>query len=463
MESADTNQLQKYIVGHCIEHGEDALSGIIARGVKDKDFTNNMALPIWNLINERYALGEPFDEISLTPTISRDMMLDIMECTNLAFKYGTQSQLGNHCELLKDQTKKREIRRLGLLLSETAEDPSTEPEKMIALAEKKLLDISLHGNSKSVVNAKESADKAASSLLSRLEGKDEIYIPSGFYAIDSRISGFRNKNLYILAARPAKGKTALGLGIGKNIASSQKRTPVYWCSLEMGHDELSERNISSETGINLRKLDTGIYSHKKQEVATAIKQAAERLGNIPITFDDQPDLDIEMIRSRARHLKSQGKCEIIIVDYLQLIKYKGKDRIPRHEQLGYITGGLKQMAKELEIPVVALCQLNREIDKDIRPPRMSDLRESGSIEQDADCILMLWQKLLDEGGEIVDPDPSQQKEGYHARDEIGIVLAKFRQGDTDNFSMGFTKAFTRFSDNVPSRTPAKKPQQNNMI
>jgi replicative DNA helicase len=428
-----------------MEGGADALAEVISNGIRQEDFTEGKPSALWNIIIERYKNAEPFDDVTMMTVAPEDLRFEIITCTDLADKY---TGVSDYCHTLKESTKKRELNKLGRTVTESANNDFIKSEEIVSLAEKKLLDISTHGRNRSMVTAKESVDTAASNLISRLNREEEIFISSGYWKLDDIIGGFRNKNLYILAARPAKGKTALGLGIGKNVASSQKRTPVYWVSLEMGHDELSERFISSETEVNLRWLDKDRYKGERLKIEHSIRQASERISSIPLTIDDQSDLDIDTIRSRARYLKAQGKCEIVIIDYLQLIKYRGKSRIPRHEQLGEITGGLKQMAKELDIPVVALCQLNREIDKDIRKPRMSDLRESGSIEQDADCILMLWQKLREDGE---DPTPEERKtENYHMKDEIGIHLAKFRQGEPCDISMGFTKEFTRFTDNIPS-------------
>lgn len=456
----DTQTIQQTLVGAAIADGANTLSRLISLGITEKDFTSNSARMLWELAKERYDKNEPFDELSLGPSATAKGGSEILVYMGRAVDLGELNihQLDHYSGMVKANSRRIELKRLALRITESVGEPLVETGEIVAMAEKKLLDISSNGTAKSMVSVFDSAMTSAENLVNRLRRKGEIFIKSGFNKIDEHIGGFRNKNLYIIAARPAKGKTALGLGIAKNIASSQERIPAYFISLEMGHDELTERLISSETKINLRDLDTGFIPKQQwDKTEQAIRQASERIGKIPLTIDDQSDMNIDTIRSRCRHLKAMGKCKIVFIDYLQLVRSKPNSRTPRHEVVAEITRGLKQMAKELDIPVVALCQLNRELEKEERKPRVSDLRESGSIEQDADCIMLLHQKLTENGVDPTEEDRTDR--GYHMWDEIGIFLGKFRQGETADFSMGFRKKWTLFTDHIESLKPKPEPKE----
>lgn len=236
-------------------------------------------------------------------------------------------------------------------------------------------------------------------------------ISTGFSELDRLLTGgFKPGQLIVVAARPSTGKTAFGMQIAAHASESR---PVGIFSLEMSADELGQREIARESQNDLRAFDPEKIPDKRTEKAVAI--AANRIKTRRMVIDAHPTQTIERIRASARRWRHRDKVELVLVDYLQLVGGSGHGR-DRREVVDEISRGLKILAKELEIPVVALAQLNRDSERDNRKPRLSDLRESGSIEQDADVVLLMYRCA----GRDDDPDPSR----------IGCLIAKQRNGPT---------------------------------
>lgn len=252
-------------------------------------------------------------------------------------------------------------------------------------------------------------------------------VPTGFRDLDHRTFGLQKGNLVILAARPGLGKTALALNFATNAA--KKGHPVVVFSLEMSRDELGFRILSSEGDLDGYKLRTGRLD--RDELARFI-ETVRTVQELPMVIDDTPAITIMELRARARRLKREGKCAFIIVDYLQLVKASPGIE-SREQQIAEISRSLKALAKELEVPVLALSQLNRSVESRKPPkPMLSDLRESGAIEQDADVILFIYRE-----GKY-DEKADQNK--------AEIIIGKQRNGATGSVEMAFFGDRTRFAD-----------------
>lgn len=262
-------------------------------------------------------------------------------------------------------------------------------------------------------------------------------IASGFRDLDGLLMGFQPGDMVVLAARPSMGKTSLALNMAENIALGlvdQVPRPVAVFSLEMSKEQLVRRMICSRAGVSSSKLRGGFISKEHHGLLT---QAASELAKAPIYLDDSAGLEGLELRSRARRLKDKYKIEFIVVDYLQMLNYPQFAREGRQRETAAISGALKAMAKELRIPVLVLSQLSRapEQRSEQAVPRLSDLRDSGAIEQDADVVLMLRR-------------PSRYAEADEQVDErLAVVeVAKHRNGPTGIVEMNFDTDYTRFSD-----------------
>lgn len=259
-------------------------------------------------------------------------------------------------------------------------------------------------------------------------------VPTGFTLLDNLTSGFQNSDLVILAARPSMGKTALALNIARN-AAVDAGVPVAIFSLEMSKEQLSLRMLCAEASIDSSRLRSGFFSMDDWERVT---DAAGVLSAAPIFIDDSPSLSAMEVRAKARRLKMDKNIGLIVIDYLQLMQGRA-DAERRDLEISEISRGLKALAKEINLPVLALSQLNRMLEqRNDKRPRLSDLRESGALEQDADVVAFIYR---DEVYNKEDTNPN--------RGTAEVILAKQRNGPTGEVRLTFLSAYTRFENLAP--------------
>ena len=274
-------------------------------------------------------------------------------------------------------------------------------------------------------------------------------LSSGYVDLDQFTTGWKPGELVVIGARPGQGKTSLMLNLAEHVALDTPnrhhdgRGGVLVFSLEMTATELVQRVICANAGVDLRKVKLGMYNHDEE---AQLKDATQRLATAPIFVDDSFTLSMSEIRSKARRMRDRYGIDAVFVDYLQLVK--DNERLDRHLQIGNISRGLKALARELEIPVITAAQLNRGVEQRStreKRPMLSDLRESGSIEQDADQVLMIHRKDSDEG--------AVNTEEFA---EVDLIVAKNRNGPTGDVAMLFRKRFTRFEQrqNMPTNWAA---------
>jgi replicative DNA helicase len=260
-------------------------------------------------------------------------------------------------------------------------------------------------------------------------------VTSGFSELDNYTAGWQNSNLIVLAARPSMGKTQLALNFAVNAAKSEDKTPVAIFSIEMGRKELAMRLMSMVSNVSLKKLRTGNLADNEW---TALGLGMGELGDLPIYIDDSSSLNVLELRTKARRLKKDKNIGFIIVDYIGLMETDSD--VERHEGISRISRSLKGLSKELDIPILVLSQLNREVDKrQDKKPILSDLRESGAIEQDADLVIFI---LRPEFYGINGPDGKPQ-EGL-----AEIIIGKQRSGPTGSVFLHFDKKYLKFEDNI---------------
>src|SRR6201993_2341335 len=265
------------------------------------------------------------------------------------------------------------------------------------------------------------------------EGKSITGVSTGYTELDKLLSGFQNSELLILAARPSQGKTALALNLAENI-SIRGGLPVAFFSLEMSKESLLQRLVASVAQIDAHKFRTG---HLSREDWRRMTEALGTISSAPLWIDDAGSTSVLEIGAKARRLKREKGLSLVVVDYLQLITGRGRFS-NRQEEVSSISRGLKGLAKELQLPVLVLSQLTRAPEREERGPQLSDLRESGAIEQDADVVMFIYR-----------PHWSKMEASPEERDQAEIQVAKQRNGPTDKVRFVFRSRLTRFEEAAP--------------
>jgi replicative DNA helicase len=300
-------------------------------------------------------------------------------------------------------------------------------QKMFAATQKRVSD--------KTVPARQIVPEAMAIINTMVSRKGEMTgLRSGFADLDCLTWGFQKSDLIIIAARPSQGKTALALNIAEAMIYPQsgKGVGVLIFSLEMSGTQLMQRMICSRARVNMKLLRDGLVS-KTGDDLLRMKNAADDIARAGLFIDDTSAIPVSHIRARARRVHARNPLGCIIVDYLQLMAPTNAST-PREQQVAEASRGLKALAKELNVPVIVLSQLNRSSEKDNRPPRLSDLRESGSIEQDADVVLMLSR-------------PKDADDRYQtAADSMDLVVAKQRNGPVGTLKLSFLRDITRFEN-----------------
>ena len=397
------------------------------------DFYNLKNRAIYEAMLKLYSDGKPIEPASIMEVIDRKVFKDIDPSEYLAEILESTVAFAppeSYAELIRKNSLKRELINLGMKISQLAYSEA-DVNQMLDTAEQMLLQISNQRFSKDFSPIGDLIDEIIrrTELLLN-ERRDIIGIPTSFVEIDKMTAGFQPGDLIIIAGRPGMGKTSFALNIALNVARTSN-WPILIFSLEMSKEQLAQRMLSTLADVHLQNLRTGRLS--SAELSRLVK-SINKFKTMPIYIDDTSSLTVMEIRSKSRRLKAkEGKLGLIVIDYLQLIS-PVIPRESRNQELSEISRGLKSLAKELEVPVVALSQLSREVER--RPdkrPMLSDLRESGAIEQEADLVMFLY------------------REDYYFKDskEPGItevIIAKQRNGPTGTVKLKFLKEFTKFID-----------------
>jgi len=310
-----------------------------------------------------------------------------------------------------------------------------ELENTLDQAEQTLFEVSQRRSNQDFIHIGQVIDSYYEQINYLQEHRGEVVgVPSGFRDLDELTGGLQQSDLIILAARPSVGKTSFALSLGYNVATRHQRN-VGIFSLEMSRDQLVQRLLAMDTRIDSHRLRTG---HLNESDLQNVMESMGRLAAVPIYIEDTPGLSIMEVRSKARRLQSQSGVDLIIIDYLQLMAGKRSDN--RVQEVSEISRGLKALARELNVPVMALSQLSRAVEgRTSHIPMLSDLRESGSIEQDADIVMFIYREEL--------YDKETDKKGI-----AELHIAKHRNGPIGVVPMRFDAATTRFDD-LTYRTP----------
>jgi replicative DNA helicase len=403
--------------------------------LKLEDFYRDSHQILYRTIRDLYDLGRPVDAITLSEELIRRGEFDTIggdeTLAQILSSVPNAANAKYYAQIVRQKAIARELIESANEILRDGYSNSFTAEELLEAAERRIFSIAEDQVQGQTVELRDIVTDAMDRIARRSEERHPITgVPSGYYELDDLTTGFQAAQLVILAARPSMGKTALALNICEHAAVDCK-IPLLFVSLEMGELELAERLLCARSRVDGHKLRTG-RNLGTREMAMLGKGYDELRGGGTIFIDDTPARNMLQITANARRLKLRQNIGLIVVDYIQLIDSEDS-RDSRQEQIAKISRRLKVLARELQVPVIALSQLNRAVEnREDRRPRMADLRESGAIEQDADMVLLL-----------------HRPEYYDPNDQPGIaelIVAKNRNGATNTIKLTFLKNFMRFEN-----------------
>ncbi|WP_182200325.1 replicative DNA helicase [Paraliobacillus salinarum] len=379
--------------------------------------------------------GEPIDLVTVTTALSNAKLLDdvggVSFLSDLANAVPTAANIGYYTKIVEEKALLRRLIRTATDIVTESFSKEDEVEEVLSEAEKNILEVSNRKNSGAFKNIKDVLIEVYDNIEQLHQNNAEVTgIPTGFRDLDKITSGFQRNDLIIVAARPSVGKTAFALNIAQNVAIKTDENVAIF-SLEMGAEQLVNRMLCAEGNIDAQRLRTG---HLESEDWGKLTMAMGSLSNAGIFIDDTPGIRVNEIRSKCRRLKQEHGLGMILIDYLQLIQGSANSKENRQQEVSEISRSLKGLARELNVPLIALSQLSRGVEsRQDKRPMMSDLRESGSIEQDADIVGFLYR------------DDYYDKES-EKQNIIEIILAKQRNGPVGTVELAFVKEYNKFVD-----------------
>ena len=413
------NQIHVRIPPHSIDAEESVLGAIlldrdaviaVAEFLNPEDFYDDRHREIFISALELYEDRVPIDVLTVSNRLKKRKVLKIVGgasyLADLANKVPTAAHVEHYGRIVKDAATKRSLMQAASTLLDLSLDEGLAASELLDKAESKVFAITQRHLTRTFIPVK---DALAESFdrLDELHKKAEGLrgIPTGFVDLDNALAGFQRSNLIILASRPGMGKTSLALNMAQSLTVKHK-LPVGFFSLEMSKEELVDRLLVAQADIDAWKLKTGKLSDRD---FTNLSNAMGELAEAPLFIDDTPALSILEMRTKARRLQVDSGVELLVVDYLQLARARQLEN--RVQEVSEISQGLKNLARELKVPVLAVSQLSRAVEqRGTKRPQLADLRESGSIEQDADVVMFLWRED-DENLENMELDIAKHRNG----------------------------------------------------
>ena len=405
---------------------------------------------IFESIFRLFQNSQPIDLLTVSADLRKNGKLESIGgdyyLVHLTQKVASSAHIEFHARIILQKYIQRSLIRISNEIIESSYKESVDVFDLLDEAESKLYDVA-QGNIKKSSYTAQNLVMLAKKKIEEIANKDGLSgVVSGFEKLDLLTSGWQPSDLIIIAARPGMGKTALTLSMARNMAVT-KQTPVAFFSLEMSSVQLITRLISSETGLSSEKLRTGkLADHEWKQLNVKVGD----LEKAPLFIDDTPALSIFDLRAKARRLASQHDIKLIIVDYLQLMTAGTTSKAGNREQeISTISRNLKSLAKELDIPVIALSQLSRAVETrgGTKRPQLSDLRESGAIEQDADIVSFIYRP------EYYGIEEWDDEEHSSSIGQAELIISKHRNGGLDNIRMKFIGNLGKFEDLESNDSP----------
>ncbi len=420
---------------------KDALTKVIDILTPESFYKDSHRL-IFQAIRRLFERSEPIDILTVTNELKRSGELDIVGgpfvITQLTNRVASASNIEYHSRIVLQKHIQRELIRISADTIRDAYEDTSDVFTLLDQAEKNLFEVAQGNIRRNYQEMSTMVSEAFKQIeAAKLHGTGVTGVQSGFTDLDRITSGWQKSDLIIVAARPGMGKTAFVLSLARN-AAIQFNRPVAVFSLEMSSIQLVQRMISSETGIPSDKLRKGTLDNQEWQKLVSM---TGKLSSAPVYIDDTPSLSVFDLRSKCRRLKSMYNIEMIVVDYLQLMRSDVDSKNGNREQeISTISRSLKALAKELNVPVIALSQLSRAVESrgGSKRPQLSDLRESGAIEQDADMVTFIYRPEY-YGIEF-------DEENNPTKGTAEIIIAKHRNGALDNVKLKFISHLAKFTD-----------------
>lgn len=401
--------------------------GTVLQFLRPDDFYKSANEKIFQAVIDLSNLGQPIDLITLTDRLRSEGLLD--SCggagyiSSLTSVVPTSANVEYYAQIVQGTSIRRTLSRVAHEMVANAHDDTRDAREIIEEAEKAIFEITDKQQTSRYKVVGEIVSKTVETIEKLYHNKDSYTgIPSGYTDLDSLTNGFQKSEFIVIGARPSVGKTALALSMAANMAV-KRHIPTAFFTLEMSDQALMQRLLASEARIRSEALRSGILRPADFD---ALTEAASRIYEAPLYIDDTPNMKLLDLRAQARRMRSREKIEVFFIDYIGLISLENPQNIPRHEQVAEISRSIKALARELEAPIICLSQVGRQSEG--KTPSLADLRDSGSIEQDADVVLFLH----------------RERDKDNSRGETQLFVAKQRNGPIGAVNLTFLAPFVRF-------------------
>jgi replicative DNA helicase len=408
----------------------------VAEFLQAQDFYREAHRLIYSAMQDLFNKNEPVDLVTVTEYLRKSDKLEnaggIAYITSLANSVPTAANIIYHGKIVEEKSLLRQLINSATNIAGMGYEASEEVANILDKAEKMILEVSGRKIGGDFTPIKSIIFDAFGKIEQLYASKGGITgLASGFKDLDRLTSGLQASDLILIAARPSMGKTAFTLNIASHVAIREKQAVAFF-SLEMSKEQLVQRMLCAEASIDSQRLRIGELEDRDW---SKLISAADRLSSAPIFIDDTPGITVMEMRSKARRLKIEHDLKLIIIDYLQLMQGSGsKGGENRQQEISEISRSLKALAREINVPVIALSQLSRSVEsRQVKKPMLSDLRESGSLEQDADIVAFLYRE------DYYNPDTEN-------KNITEVIIAKHRNGPVDTVQLFFHKQFTKFCD-----------------
>ncbi len=410
---------------------EEAVNEVMDR-IHPEDFYVPAHQAVFESIRDLFNSNQPIDAVTVAEELRRRGELDkiggVAYLTRLVDIVPSTSNVVYYAGIVEEHAKRRELIRAGATITDFAFDIDDDITDVVDRSEQAVLGIAEKRASQSLLEVGPMFNEVLEQMeLMEQRGSDMIGLPTGFVDLDKLLAGLRPANLVVVAARPGMGKSSLALGVAIHAALHNESVAIF--SLEMSREELVQRILSSVAKVDSKKLQTGQLG----DLWPRVVDAAGKMYQAPIYIDDSSMVSVTDVRAKCRRLKRKNGLSLVVIDYLQLMQASNREN--RQQEISEITRNLKNLARELDVPIIAVSQLNRSLEsREDKRPRLSDLRESGAIEQDADIVMFIY-----------------RHEYYHEEDteKRGIAevhVAKHRSGPQGTVQLTFQPEFTRFAN-----------------
>ena len=451
-------EAEQALIGSILVNNDiiDEISNI----VNHENFYDPLHSKIYNLIENLHNKGMIANPITLKNSFENDAALSEIGGTEYLVKLtrfsSSVKQSIDYAKIVHEKFVKRELVQISETLSDEAVDETIDKtgENIIQDTEKSLFDLAERGTfHQSFLKFNQALDQTIEMATNAMKSDHGIVgVPTGLNDLDERLGGLHRSDLVIIAGRPSMGKTALATNIGyyaaKKILDDNKKSSIAFFSLEMSSEQLSTRILSEQSRIKSNDIRRGKVT---EEEFNRLIETSRNIHDLPLYIDETPAITISTLSNRARRIKRLFGLDLIIVDYIQLMTTSSKRYDGRVQEISEITQGLKALAKELSVPVLALSQLSRAVEqRDDKKPQLSDLRESGSIEQDADVVMFVFREEYYLERKEPKLGTIEHGEWQAKMNEIigsaDIIIGKQRHGPTGNIQVEFEGIYTKFKD-----------------